>query len=244
MENYLPKIRRKKLAEHVLEQLIEYMINLKFKPGDRLPTEHQLASQLQVGRGTIREVMAALAFTGIVEVRPKTGTRILVTSSELKKSPHIVSRSRTSEKIEEIVELRIALEQAIAELAAKKARQSDIIRLKKCLDSTTHVPKDNFDELQKADLLFHFTLAEASHNSSLQRYLAGLRNLIRMWMKQTYSDYMKEGFPIPLKEHRKILNAIEMHDSEKARLEMARHLHSSSTRLNIAILRRDMENQE
>ena len=242
-ENSLLEIKRKKLFEHVLEQLVEYMINSRLKPGDKLPTEYQLASQLRVGRGTIREVMAALTFTGVIDVRPKTGTRMLVPSSELRRSPYNISRSRTKEKIEEFVELRIALEQAIAELAAKKASRSDITRLKKCVDSAMHIPLDNFEELQKADLSFHFALAEVSRNSSLQRYLTGLRNLIKMWMKQTYSAYMKEGFPIPLSQHEKIMNAIEAHDTEKARLEMASHLHSSSARLNMAMLKRDMDNQ-
>ena len=242
-KNGLLEIKRKTLFEHVLEQLVEYVINSRLKPGDKLPTEYQLASQLGVSRGTIREVMAALTFTGIIEVRPKTGTRMLVPSSELRRSPYNISRSGTKEKIEEFVELRIALEQAIAELAAKKASRSEITKLKKCVDSAMHIPLDSFDELQKADLSFHFALAEASRNSSLQRYLAGLRNLIKMWMKQTYSAYMKESFSIPLSQHKKILKAIEAHDTEKARLAMARHLHSASARLNMAMLKKDMENQ-
>jgi len=244
MEKRLPEIKRKSLVDHVVERLFEFIINERLQPGDRLPTENQLADQLKVGRGTIREAVGALSFIGIVEVRPKTGTRLLVSSSELKEKPFIRNTSKKPERVEELVEARIMLEQAIVELASKKARSEDIEQIRKYLDLIKNTPPDHLERLIKLDISFHFAISKASHNSILNKFLLELRPLMLQWMRQTHRIAQRTDVTTMIREHEEILTAIDEHDVDKARLALTKHLYLSAQNLDMALLKRTKKTEE
>ena len=59
-----------------MRQVQQYIYSNRLKPGDRLPPECDLAKQLQVSRPTLREALRGLAVSGLVEARPRSGTRV------------------------------------------------------------------------------------------------------------------------------------------------------------------------
>src|SRR5580693_5218781 len=79
-------IRKNKVYEEVAKQ-IERLILKKLKPGDKLPSERELAEMLQVSRSSIRDAIRSLELIGVVEPRQGAGTIVREPSGATKISP-------------------------------------------------------------------------------------------------------------------------------------------------------------
>ena len=235
------KIIRKRLSDQIIETLISMIANGELKPGDKLPPEPQLMEQFGVGRSSIREAIGALELIGLVSVRPGHGTH--VTDSTDKVNPKSIGLSLITighEKIRELVEARVELEQAIVRLATERATKEDIDKIKSQQKKLIAAKKSG-RKLISADLGFHTALANASHNSVLMRFLSELRQPMRHWMEQK-AKY-NWGYDRVLEEHEEILNAIEARDPDKAQSAMRAHVEVAGEKLVSAILETKTQNK-
>jgi len=227
------KIQRKRLSDQIIESLIAMIANGELKPGDKLPPEPQLMDQFGVGRSSIREAIGALELIGLVTVRPGHGTHIADSLDKVQtKSIGLSLITIGHDKIRELVEARVELEQAIARLAAQRATEEDIAEIKAQHKKLISASKSG-RKLIIADLGFHTALAKASHNSVLLRFLSELRQPMRHWMEQK-AKY-NWGYDQVVDEHEAILNAIEARDVEKAQLAMRVHVERAGQKLVSAI---------
>ena len=101
----------------------------EWRAGDRLPTERSLSADLGVGRGAIREAIAGLSNSGLVQAVQGSGTRVLGPSRQLAKALMHRTIAREDYRPEDLCEVRLLLETAIAELAATRRTDLDIGRL-------------------------------------------------------------------------------------------------------------------
>jgi GntR family transcriptional repressor for pyruvate dehydrogenase complex len=244
MESSVKPVERKRLTQQIVDQLISLIVNGKLKTGDRLPTEHELMKQFGVGRSSLREATGALVLTGVLNARPGRGTYVNISADDFLSRTLALHTSIPRGKIEELIEARIALEQAIVGLAAAKADEQDIIELKQYHDQFKSLAEKGQRPAQiQADLSFHFTLAKAGHNSALYGYLSELRHLMQLWMKQTVRTESVYGNEAILKDHGDILSAVESHNVEQAQTSLRRHLETSANNLSIILLHKQLRSR-
>ncbi len=114
MKSSVKRIERKRLTDQIVEQLVLLIRRGKLKSGDKLPTERELMNQVGVGRSSLREAIGALLLTGVLTSRPWHGTYVNTSSGKLLSKTLGWRIESGSEKVEELIEARIILEQAMA----------------------------------------------------------------------------------------------------------------------------------
>jgi GntR family transcriptional repressor for pyruvate dehydrogenase complex len=233
MKSSTIRIQRRRLTDQIVETLVSMIANGKFKPGEKLPPEPELMKQFEVGRSSIREAVGALSLIGLLSVNHGRGTRVNISLDEaLSRSLGWVISTMGREKVRELVEARIELEQTIVRLAVDRATEEDLAEIRYHHEQLKTAKKGS-RKLTQADLAFHTALAKASHNDILIRLILELRQPMRRWMEQKASVYW--GYDKVLEQHEAILEAIEVRDAEKAQAALREHLEITGRRL-IAIL--------
>src|SRR5919197_1480701 len=109
----LEPVRPLQRYEHVAERLAAEIRAGAFAPGERLPSERELARRLEVGRASVREAIAALQVQGVIETRPGSGSFVAARPPERRRDAHDSSPS-------DLLEARALLEPAVARLAAQR----------------------------------------------------------------------------------------------------------------------------
>src|ERR1700689_1294444 len=102
-------IRKNKVYEEVARQ-IERLILKKLKPGDKLPSERELAEMLQVSRSSIRDAIRGLELMGLVEPRQGAGTIVREVSADSLINPFASALKRRQELVSELLDFRKMLE--------------------------------------------------------------------------------------------------------------------------------------
>lgn len=211
------KVRR--LYLEVAEQLEKLIKNREINPGDRLPSERDLAERFGVSRPSIREAMIALEIAGLVEIR--TGSGIYV-----KDAPETVSLAIDDFPGPfELLEARRLIEAEVVALAAQRISDEQLAELEQALRDMEREDKDGSIS-EEADQRFHCIIAEAAENSALGsvvRWLWALRN--RSEISTYFHQRVREkGVHPSIKEHIDIYNAIKARNPEAARQAMITHI--------------------
>jgi GntR family transcriptional repressor for pyruvate dehydrogenase complex len=213
-------IRRNKVYEEVAKQ-IERLILKKLKPGDKLPSERELAEMLQVSRSSIRDAIRGLELMGLVEPRQGAGTIVKELSAESVVNPFAKTLKQKREMVAELLDFRKMLEPPLAARAATHATDEDIAEMDEILQRQE--AKLALGEPAIAeDTEFHYSVALASGNSVVLKVLDVVMDLLRDTRERTLQV---EGRPQKsLAGHRRILAAIKHRDAEAAKAAMRRHV--------------------
>lgn len=206
------KIQKKSLAQSVSEQLSEQIHSGKYNLGDKLPTEPELMKLFGVGRSSIREAIRTLSNMGLLYVRQGSGT--FVSESP---APNIgVDNKMRSADRHELEEVRKILETAIVEKAVARRTDADIKRMRELL----HIRESNaikglLQDCMKADMDFHITIAEATHNSLLAEIYRSASTRLLEAFNEIYED--TSCFIESQPSHEKLLKYIVDGDLKNAR---------------------------
>ena len=205
--------KREPLADQVIAQLRAQITSGEWPVGSRIPTEVELVEQLGVARNTVREAVRALAHNGLLDIRQGSGTYVLATS-EL---AGVMHRRFADADLEQVTELRLALEAAAARLAATRRTDPDI----KLLDTALARREDawrsgDVEDFIQNDAAFHQAVMAAAHNEVLAALYADLGEVLRTELRQTVGPVLVEQRYV---SHDGILAAIRAGDGEKASLE-------------------------
>lgn len=195
-----------------------------FVPGERLPSERQLASWFGVSRPTIRVALSQLESRGLVVTRSGSGT--FVAEREHHDGD---GRASTASSAADLLEARLALEVAVARLAARRAEAdpAQLERVRLSVEAMERVA-DPEDLPVAIDVDFHRGVAELTGNG----YLAGLLEPIWSAMKQAplatlvRRRWSAEDTRRTAVEHRAVYEALRVGDVELAGFAMERHLRS------------------
>jgi len=213
-------VRREKIYEAVAKQ-IERLILEKLKPGDKLPSERELAEMLHVSRSSIRDAIRSLELIGLVEPRQGAGTIVREPLSESSFSAFADALKRQQEMVTELLDFRKMLEPPLAARAATHASADEIADMEEILNRQEQ--KLERGELAIAeDAEFHYSIALASGNTVVLKVLDILMDLLR--------DSRERSLQVPgrpeksLAGHRRILSAITRRDAEDAKSAMRRHV--------------------
>lgn len=226
--------RPPKLSEQVAELLADEIERGVFAPGEALPSEAGLASELGVSRTIVREALARLEFEGVLESRKGSKAKVAVSGKRRVFTIRETARLDAA-GLGQLYEFRAVLEGGAAALAARRGSEADLLRLRACLATLDEAVEARKDEMP-ANVLFHQLIAEASRNVYLKDFMKFLN--LRLWeqIKGDRDLLEQRGMPAELqKEHSAIVEAIEQGDPEGARRAVVAHISNAARRRNIAI---------
>ncbi len=227
-------IRREPLATEIARRLVEYLLSGQVGPGERMPSERQLAQAFGVGRSAMREAIKSLSLIGLVEVRHGDGTYLRKTEGSL--LPQVIEWGLLlgEPRTRDLVEARQKIESIIAGLAAERRSEADLAELRVLLARMEEQSHDAGDPAAfvEADVGFHLRLAEAARNTALRDVLAGVQALLRVWIGRVIAAGNRH---LSYLEHVPILEAVERGDPAAAQAAMEAHMASAAGRLERAI---------
>jgi GntR family transcriptional regulator, transcriptional repressor for pyruvate dehydrogenase complex len=215
-------VRTSRLYEQIVQQIEESILKGDLKAGDQLPAERELAQRFGVSRTAVREAVKALREKGLVEAYSGRGTFITDgTSQAVRQSFDLMVKIGQPEGSTHLAEVRAILEPEIAALAALRAQESDLAVLREAVAVMDRAHRDP-DAYIEADLDFHLALAEAASNPLILSLIDSIVGLLR---EQRLRIFNVPGGPERGQvHHKRILEAMERHDAEKAREAMRAHL--------------------
>lgn len=197
-------------------------------PGSRLPIEKNLAVELNVSRGSLREGVRALALMGVLETRQGDGTYVTSLDASLLLAPmsFLVDLNGDADA-SHLQAVRRVLETEAAGRAALKIEQEALDRAAEILEAVEPIiessTEEGFERFIGADIEFHRVIAGASGNPALEALIEVLATrTVRSRLWRAISE--KGALPATHREHLAILHALRQHDPEAARLRMGTHL--------------------
>jgi GntR family transcriptional repressor for pyruvate dehydrogenase complex len=215
-------VRTARLYEQIVQQIEQSIVKGDLKAGDQLPAERELALRFGVSRTAVREAVKALREKGLVEAYSGRGTFITDgTSHAVRQSLDLMVKIGQPEGSNHLAEVRAILEPEIAALAASRIQESELTTMREAvavMDRSGNDPQAYIE----ADLDFHLALAEAAANPLILSLLDSIVGLLR---EQRLRIFRVPGGPERGQSHHKrILEAVEQRDPEKARDAMRAHL--------------------
>ena len=211
----MEELQRQSLAQQVAQRLMSRIVGGLFHPGQRLPSERELASILRVTRTTIREAIKILQGLKLVTVRHGDGVRVQdflrTPSVEVLGELLFLDGNVNPEILDQILEARVLYGRTLAELAAQRCTEQDIEQYGDLLEKLRHAQGDTVQEL---DLELFYTLARASGNMVFLFVL----NLIR-YIYIRHADAFAPAYDdlaALYGYHTMVLDALKRHDKAAA----------------------------
>jgi DNA-binding FadR family transcriptional regulator len=226
---------RSRDATREIRRFIEAGITTQtFKPGDKLPTEREIAVQFKAGRNTVRKTLEALEGEGAIIREVGRGTfvkGIVAPSPSFKGALGPVSADALqgldltqSASPRDLMEFRLSMEPFIAELSVRRANNADIAQMQRAVDQSRRAK--SLQQFEDCDDLLHQTIALSTRNPLFAAF-ASLVTRIRTqgdWgalKKRTLTDKMRETHTA---EHVRIVEAIRRRNGNAAYSAMKAHL--------------------
>ncbi|PII84457.1 hypothetical protein BMH32_01535 [Leucobacter sp. OLJS4] len=201
----LDPVHRSSLSDQVVDRLRAEIVEGRWPLDERIPPEPELVAALGVARGTLREALRALQYTGMIEIRRGDGTFVRARSEV----PGALARSGAN--LAEILEARAALEPELARLAAMRADADDRARIEAALRVRAAADDAHWVE---ADVAVHEAIASAAHNPILFEVYTALLPRLRESMRTALArDGFRRDEP---RGHDGVLAAIRAGDPEAA----------------------------
>ncbi len=218
--------------ELVLEQIRTAIILNRYRPGDTLPPERDLARFLGVSRTTVRGAVAILAHEGLLEVRRGRGGGLFVKAAPSLQAANRDTIRRSRDQLQQVFDYRIAVESACARLAAERRTKADVAQMRQLMRDMNNLKgPDHVLPLDPAgtahflslDADLHLAIAKSARSPWLEEGV--FRGRVEMFRPigalfnhlEPNADYL----------HDQIVDAIDACDSEKAAALMAAHIEST-----------------
>jgi GntR family transcriptional repressor for pyruvate dehydrogenase complex len=233
----LRPVKRTRLYEDVVAQIEHLIRTKKLFPGDRLPSERELAATLGIGRASVREALRTLDSTGLIQVRSGQGAFL----RNLSVDPYLASIRESlsflldvrQETLLELWEVRRGLEGQIAPLAAGRRSGVDIEKLRTLTDEMRG-HRSSSEAFVRSGIAFHRTLAGAAGNTVLLTLWEAIAGLIEKSQRRIIGI---PGQPDEaLAKHEALLAAVESGDTEGASAAMREHMEAEGEHLRAALI--------
>lgn len=216
-------IRSRKLSDAVYRQLVSLISSGELKPGDKIPSERELAADMGISRQSIREALNRAEVMRLIEVRQGEGSFILSSVNESLKPPLTLIMEKEVERIFDFLEIRKLVEGWCAEKAAVEATADELENMQEILDKMKKVAaKDK--QWEAMDLALHLSFAKATHNVIAVHIMEALKSNFRPFFKFTKSMPSSERIDVLWQHHYEIFSAIKQKDPVTAKKKVIAHL--------------------
>ncbi|HLI05030.1 MAG TPA: FadR/GntR family transcriptional regulator [Ktedonobacteraceae bacterium] len=221
MAKTFSSLQRQNLTEQVVREIGLSIMRNDFKPGDTLASEPELSLQFQVSRPVLREALKILSSKGLLESRPKTGTRIRPRAAWNILDPGVIDWlfevGPDPSFLDALCEMRLMFEPMAARLATTRATDEEIQTIEECyrrMDEGVSFP----DAYIPADLAFHAAICAAAHNEILQKITATLTTSLQV--SRIITSRLPGANLAAMPVHRAVMEAIRQRDEQAAEASM------------------------
>ena len=205
-------------SERVLDRLGRAIVAGRYAPGDRLPSEDELARKLGVSRPSLREGLKALARKGLIESRTRRGTIALGRESWDVLDRDVLRWTAAAPPDQEfligLVEARSIFEPAAARLAAQRATPAQILGIERAWQGMADALPRDLEACNRHDLAFHEGIIAASGNVLLMRLAITIRTALLALFR--VSGNARESYQNSLAEHWAVAAAIRKRAPDEA----------------------------
>ena len=231
-ESKITPVNRTSISDLIVDQIMALISSGELKAGQRLPSERELCKKFAAGRSSLREALRCLCIIGVLNARVGEGTSVAVNGGKFFGRMAEWRVITEQHNIEDMMELRMALEGVTAASAARRGDEEDLANLQALLVKMQNAIEDE-RRFAALDLDFHLALAKASENFLILDLLA----MIRTQLANTLSRVLllPDARPLSLREHTSVVNAIKRRDPEAARKAMQGHLTRAIKRYHHAV---------
>lgn len=207
------------MADMVENSLRQYFEDNKFKPGDQLPNEIEMATQLNVSRNVVREALSRLRMLGMIETRPRRGMVMaqpdLLAGIEKVLNPLILSKN----SLKDIFEMRLILEMGISEFLFARKTSNQVKELEEIV-----AEQQGYEMLTiEQEVAFHGKLYEMAGNDTFARF----QNLLIPVFNHVFSEKSKMSKNVKIIDpitHKNLLDIIKTGNANEFRAAMYTHL--------------------
>ncbi len=222
------KSRSRSQTDVVVDGIKNMITSGALRAGSRLPIEKDLAHELGVSRGSLREAVRALCIIGVLETRQGDGTYVTSLEPSLLLAPvSFMVDLRAASDSSHLQSVRRVLETEAAGRAALTIDQDALAEAEAILASVEPLVyatgEPDYHAIMQADIAFHRVVARASANPALEALIEALAPRTiqgRMWRAMNEEGAVHATHA----EHRAILRSLSAHDPESSKLRMAIHL--------------------
>ncbi|WP_328394522.1 FadR/GntR family transcriptional regulator [Nocardia sp. NBC_00416] len=216
-------LSRRPLPELIAERIVAAIAAGVLAPGDRLPSEPQLAKQMSVGRGSLREALAKLQDAGVVEVIRGRGAFVREPPTDDSRMRFALWSRAESARVTQLLEARVGLESTAAGLACERADPADLTSLAAaCADHEEAHRTGDLAAMVVTDEEFHRRLVACAHNdvvADLYRTLTpGLKEFRRQLLSREGAERRSTH------DHARIVAAVTEKNYDAARKGVIAHL--------------------
>lgn len=213
-----------RLGDVVIERLTQAIVDGRLKPGDRLPSESQIAATFGISKPIAREALRELAAMGVIQVQQGKVGRIRAIDSGPLARFFRFAVGRTEQGLHDAVELRRMLEPQIARLAAQRRTDADIAILHEIL-AAMEAALGDIPRWIAADLAFHAHIAAMAHNALVALQMQGLEPVVREMMVRFNDRAARQhaDWRETYKRHVRVAEAIEAGNADAAERAMRDH---------------------
>jgi GntR family transcriptional repressor for pyruvate dehydrogenase complex len=216
----------KRAHEFVAHELLVLLLSGRFRAGDRLPPERQLAADFGVSRPTIRQALGVLASHGLVESRIGSGTFVVGLPTAEGEA------GAAGEALADVMESRLVFEVGTARLAARRVQRGgedlELVRaIVEALERT--VDRESFPV--EIDVAFHRAIVQLTGNEQLVELVAPCwQTFAQAVSAAALSSWTRDDTARTAAQHRAVFEAIRVGDAELAGFAMERHLRAELAR--------------
>jgi GntR family transcriptional repressor for pyruvate dehydrogenase complex len=214
--NSLKPFRREPISVSILNMITDSILSGQLRPGDRLPTELELAERLRVSRSSVREAIKMLSSLGVIKVKRGAGTYVDKSMSSSILDQLMLSLAFHQGTSKELIETRMMIEIGAAELAIDNSSEQQVgmleqanQQLKEAAESQVHDPHI----LRDLDLKVHFTLLDITNNS----FVAKIGKTIYRLFFASIEDTVRHDSMEAYRNHQLYIDAIQRRDKDLAR---------------------------
>jgi GntR family transcriptional regulator, transcriptional repressor for pyruvate dehydrogenase complex len=210
--------------ETIATKITELITSADLKPGDRLPTEHELSEQLGVSRTVVREAVKVLVATGLVYTRRGSGLYVADNISPF--APTMLDSLTPVDptQVISLYEFRIMLEPSAARLAAEHITPHELRELREVVAlNRQSAETQQRQQFRESDAAFHRVIAEATHNPFLASTIA-MTTRVQSWVFDIAAGRTQALLLSYAEQHAAILEAIQEGEPDAAAQAMQTHL--------------------
>lgn len=216
----IQKISKARISDQVYQQMQDQIVNGDWKPGDRIPSENELAEQFGVSRVTVRNALQKLAALGLIETRLGDGSYVCQPEAKAMLQPLVPAAFLTDNSLGEILQFRRMIEGPVCGEACRQAGPEAV----NSLSDLYQEMMDNRADLRRfadCDYRFHLEMARLTGNS----ILIEMFHIIQEVMKSSFDRVvLARGSKAGLYYHGRILEAFSVGDAQRAQAEMQAHM--------------------
>ncbi|EPJ5577605.1 FadR family transcriptional regulator [Citrobacter farmeri] len=221
-------IKRTDVFQTIIQHITNFLDSKQIKPGERLPSERELASMLNVSRTSVRQALKVLESSGRIETRVGSGTFLAepptVSLSDTHSLERLIEGGVTKEFLRNLIVARTSIERAIFEDYAWRANKSGINQLRELIDlNREKFSSQNCDDDDSAlDLSFEKKVAQLGGNPILINMQEQLHHLwVLAWRQYGFTPEQTE---VLHEEHLAIMDALAAKNSARVADLIVQHV--------------------